>query len=76
MKADPAESLYVGDVYSVDYVGATGAGMQAVLFEVAGAYRGRDLPHYGSPRRRAARACRRFRSWPGLDSGESRCIYL
>jgi len=27
MNADPAESLYVGDVYSVDYLGATGAGM-------------------------------------------------
>jgi HAD superfamily hydrolase (TIGR01509 family) len=48
MKADPAESLYVGDVYSVDYVGATGAGMQAVLFDVAGAYRGRDLPRVES----------------------------
>src|SRR5579871_2204167 len=39
MKADPAESLYVGDVYSVDYVGARSAGMQALLFDVAGAYR-------------------------------------
>ncbi len=44
MKADPADSLYVGDVYSVDYVGANNAGMQAVLFDVAGAYRDRDLP--------------------------------
>jgi HAD superfamily hydrolase (TIGR01509 family) len=42
MKADPAESLYVGDVYSVDYVGACNAGMQAVLFDVAGAYRGQE----------------------------------
>jgi len=39
MNADPAESLYVGDVYSVDYVGARNAGMQAILFDVAGAYR-------------------------------------
>jgi HAD superfamily hydrolase (TIGR01509 family) len=39
MGAKPEESLYVGDVYSVDYLGATGAGMQAVLFDVAGAYR-------------------------------------
>ncbi len=39
MGVDGAESLYVGDVYSVDYVGATRAGMQAVLFDVAGAYR-------------------------------------
>ncbi len=44
MNANPAESLYVGDVYSVDYVGARNAGMQAVLFDVSGAYRDRDLP--------------------------------
>lgn len=48
MKADPAESLYVGDVYSVDYVGARNAGMQAVLFDVAGAYRGRESPRVES----------------------------
>lgn len=48
MKAEPAESLYVGDVYSVDYVGATRAGMQAVLFDVAGAYRGREFPRVES----------------------------
>jgi len=48
MKADPAESLYVGDVYSVDYVGARNAGMQAVLFDVAGAYLGRELPRVES----------------------------
>jgi putative hydrolase of the HAD superfamily len=39
MKADPAESLYVGDVYSVDYVGARNVGMDAVLLDVSGAYR-------------------------------------
>jgi len=44
MKADPAHSLYVGDLYSVDYVGARNAGMQAVIFDVAGTYRNRDLP--------------------------------
>ena len=48
MKAEPAESLYVGDVYSVDYVGATKTGMQAVLFDVAGAYRDRNLPRVES----------------------------
>jgi putative hydrolase of the HAD superfamily len=48
MKAEPAESLYVGDVYSVDYVGATRSGMQAVLFDVAGAYRERDFPRVES----------------------------
>ena len=43
MKADPGESLYVGDVYCVDYVGARNAGMQAVLFDVAGAYREHEV---------------------------------
>jgi len=48
MDAEPHESLYVGDVYSVDYVGATGAGMQSVLFDVAGAYREREFPRVES----------------------------
>lgn len=48
MKADPAESLYVGDVYSVDYIGARNAGMQAVLFDVAGAYREQEHPRVES----------------------------
>lgn len=39
------ESLYVGDVYSVDYLGAARAGMKAILFDVAGVYR-----HDGFPR--------------------------
>ena len=33
------ESVYTGDIYSVDYVGAMAAGMQCVLFDVSGAYR-------------------------------------
>jgi len=48
MKADPAESLYVGDVYSVDYIGARNVGMDAVLFDVSGAYRERGLPRVES----------------------------
>ncbi len=48
MKARADESLYVGDVYSVDYVGARNAGMQAVLLDVSGAYRNRDLPRVES----------------------------
>jgi len=48
MKASPAESLYVGDVYSVDYVGARNAGMRAVLFDVAGAYRDCEFPRVES----------------------------
>lgn len=50
MKADPAESLYVGDVFSVDYVGARKAGMQAVLFDVAGTYRDQEHPRVESLR--------------------------
>jgi HAD superfamily hydrolase (TIGR01509 family) len=37
-------SLYVGDIYSVDYLGATSAGMQAVLMDTCGAYRDTGLP--------------------------------
>jgi HAD superfamily hydrolase (TIGR01549 family) len=49
MKTRPEESLYVGDVYSVDYVGARAAGMDAVLFDVAGAYRDRgEVPRVES----------------------------
>jgi len=43
MGATAGESLYVGDVYSVDYVGATNAGMDAVLMDVSRSYVGRDL---------------------------------
>jgi HAD superfamily hydrolase (TIGR01509 family) len=43
MKARPEESLYVGDVYSVDYAGARNAGMDAVLLDVSGAYRERGV---------------------------------
>ena len=48
MQARADESLYVGDVYSVDYVGARNAGMEAVLLDVAGAYRDRELPRIES----------------------------
>ena len=44
----PQESLYTGDVYSVDYLGATRFGMQAVLFDVAGAYKDDGLPRVES----------------------------
>ena len=48
MNAAPEQSLYVGDVYSVDYVGATQAGMLAMLFDVAGAYRELQMPRVES----------------------------
>lgn len=43
LNATPKESLYVGDVYSVDYLGAVGAGMQAVLMDVPGAYKDKGV---------------------------------
>lgn len=48
MNAAPEDSLYVGDVYSVDYLGATGAGMQAVLMDIPGAYRDKGVPRVES----------------------------
>jgi putative hydrolase of the HAD superfamily len=44
----PDESLYTGDVYSVDYLGAIQVGMQSVLFDVAGSYKDRALPRVES----------------------------
>jgi putative hydrolase of the HAD superfamily len=48
MNARAEESLYIGDVYSVDYIGATNVGMPAVLFDVAGAYCERQEPRVNS----------------------------
>lgn len=48
LDAPAQDSLYVGDVYSVDYCGATRAGMQAILFDVPGAYRDKGLPRVES----------------------------
>lgn len=48
MKATAGESLYVGDVYSVDYIGATRAGMRAILMDVPGAYRDKGVPRVES----------------------------
>jgi HAD superfamily hydrolase (TIGR01509 family) len=48
MNAVPEQSLYVGDMYSVDYLGATGVGMQAILFDVSGAHRESGLPRVES----------------------------
>jgi HAD superfamily hydrolase (TIGR01509 family) len=48
MDAAPERSLYVGDFYSVDYLGATRAGMQAILLDVSGAYRDSGVPRVES----------------------------
>ena len=50
LSARPENSLYVGDVYSVDYLGATRAGMQGMLFDVSGSYRESGLPRVESLR--------------------------
>ncbi len=41
-------SIYVGDVYSVDFVGARNAGMKALLMDAAGVYAGTDYPRVAS----------------------------
>ena len=48
MQVDVANSLYVGDVYSIDYVGAKSAEFDAVLFDVCGAYKDSGLPRVES----------------------------
>jgi len=48
MDVAPEDSVYVGDMYSVDYLGATRARMQAILFDVSGAYRESGLPRVES----------------------------
>jgi len=42
------QSLYTGDVYCVDYLGSTAAGMQCVLFDVSGSYTQKGLPRVQS----------------------------
>jgi putative hydrolase of the HAD superfamily len=42
--AKPEHSVYVGDVYSIDYVGATAVGMKAVLVDRLGTYEGLAVP--------------------------------
>jgi FMN phosphatase YigB (HAD superfamily) len=48
MNARAEESLYVGDVYSVDYLGGRNAGMEALLLDVAGAYHDQAAPRVDS----------------------------
>jgi putative hydrolase of the HAD superfamily len=54
MGLEPRQCLYVGDLYPVDYLGATRAGMEAVLLDPMGFHEGKaptvatigDLPAY------------------------------
>jgi HAD superfamily hydrolase (TIGR01549 family) len=44
MQLSAEDGLYVGDIYGVDYVGAIGAGMNAVVIDFAGVYEGSTFP--------------------------------
>jgi HAD superfamily hydrolase (TIGR01509 family) len=48
LDVEASKSLYIGDIFSVDYAGATAVGMQAVLFDVCGAYKNDGLPRVES----------------------------
>jgi HAD superfamily hydrolase (TIGR01509 family) len=48
MSVAAAKALYVGDIYSVDYLGAQSVGMRAILMDVAGVYATRNLPRIES----------------------------
>jgi putative hydrolase of the HAD superfamily len=43
-EASPEEAIYIGDLYSVDVLGARGAGMAAVLLDPGGFWGARDCP--------------------------------
>jgi len=57
LNATPAESLYIGDIYSIDYLGAIGAGMQPMLFDRCGVYRESGLPRVQSLDELVAKLC-------------------
>ncbi len=44
----PQQSLYVGDIYSIDLVGAQRSGMAAILMDISGAYRDTPYPRVES----------------------------
>ena len=43
MKVQAERALYVGDIYSVDYLGADAIGMKAILMDVTGVYAVRSV---------------------------------
>lgn len=48
MQLSPKDGLYVGDIYGIDYVGATAVGMQAVVIDFPGVYKGSRFPRVES----------------------------
>lgn len=43
----PEQSVYIGDVYSIDVLGAQRVGMEAILFDHLGTYQNLDVPKIG-----------------------------
>jgi putative hydrolase of the HAD superfamily len=41
-------AVYIGDIYSIDYLGAQNVGMHSVLMDIAGAYVSKSLPRIES----------------------------
>jgi HAD superfamily hydrolase (TIGR01549 family) len=48
MRTTPERSLYIGDIYEIDVVGARAAGMPVVLVDPLGAHRYADVPTIAS----------------------------
>ena len=48
LAVDAKTALYIGDIYTVDFVGAQGAGLSPVLMDAAGVYAGTDYPRITS----------------------------
>lgn len=48
MSVPANRAVYIGDIYSIDYVGAQSVGMHSVLMDIAGAYAHESLPRIES----------------------------
>jgi putative hydrolase of the HAD superfamily len=48
MSVAAERAVYVGDIYSIDYLGAHNVGMHSVLMDIAGAYAHESLPRVES----------------------------
>lgn len=48
LNIEPQKSVYIGDVYSIDYSGAQGAGMKAILIDPYGTYANNGVPRVES----------------------------
>jgi putative hydrolase of the HAD superfamily len=48
MSVAAESTVYIGDIYSIDYLGAQNVGMHSVLMDIAGAYVSKSLPRIES----------------------------